>query len=309
MPSIPSQIVRSETFAARLSIGVSFTLMALKFTAYGLTGSTAVFSDALESIVNVLASCFALYAIHLAHAPADRQHPYGHGKVEFIAAGFEGGMILAASAVIAIEACRALYRGPEVQKVDVGVVLILVAMIVNGWTGLWLIRNGRRHGSITLEADGKHLLSDAVTSAAVFIALLTVRLTGWTYADPLTALGVAIYLIYISVELIRKSLAGLMDEQDLADDERIRQILDSHVGTTGIEPRICTYHKLRHRHSGRYHWVDFHISLPGTLSIQHGHDAASVIEHEIEQLLGEGNATAHIEPCDAEKCSSCPSTE
>jgi len=298
-------VFRSERRAAVLSLSVGVVLLAIKFAAYFLTGSAAIFSDALESIVNVLASGFALYSIILAHAPADESHPYGHGKIEFLAAGFEGGMIILAAIVIAAQAIYDLYHKQQPEQVTYGIVLIGVAMIVNGAAGFYLIASGKRHGSYTLEADGKHLLADAVTSAAVLVALAVVHLFHAPLADPIAAICIAIYITTMSVGLLRRSAAGLMDEQDLADDAVIRQILDSHVGTAAKDPHICSYHKLRHRHSGRYHWVDFHILVPAGLNIDQGHRIASNIEYEIEQALGEGNATAHVEPCSDDTCQSC----
>jgi cation diffusion facilitator family transporter len=305
MSEAPTLVFQSERRAAVLSLTVGVVLLAIKFAAYFLTGSAAIFSDALESIVNVLASGFAVYSIILAHAPADEKHPYGHGKIEFLAAGFEGGMILLAAVVIAGKAIADLYRGTQPEQVNFGLILIVVAMVVNGAAGFYLIGSGKRHGSITLEADGKHLLADAVTSAAVLIALAIVKIFRLPIADPIAALLIAVYISMLSIGLLRRSAAGLMDQQDLADDAKIRQILDSHLAPAGKEPHICSYHKLRHRHSGRYHWVDFHIMVPGNLNIDQGHHIASSIEYEIEQALGEGNATAHVEPCADQHCASC----
>lgn len=292
----PSTVFHFERRAAVTSLVVGVILLAIKFVAYFLTGSSAIFSDALESIVNVLASGFALFSIILAHAPPDESHPYGHGKIEFLAAGFEGGMIILAAAVIAVEAIAELYRGTHPTQLNFGLVLIVIAMIVNALAGLYLVASGKRHGSFTLEADGKHLLADAITSAAVLVALVIVKLFNFRLADPIAALCIAVYITTMSIGLLRRSAAGLMDQQDATDDATIRGILDSHVGCEGKDPRICSYHKLRHRHSGRYHWVDFHVVVPATLSVAEGHHIASRIEFEIEQALGEGNATAHVEP-------------
>jgi cation diffusion facilitator family transporter len=304
----PTLVFRFERRAAVVSLSVGIALLAIKFAAYFLTGSAAIFSDALESIVNVLASGFALFSIILAHAPADESHPYGHGKIEFLAAGFEGGMIILAAVVIAAEAVVHLYHRVEPEQINFGLVLIVIAMIVNGAAGLYLISTGRRHGSLTLEADGKHLMADAITSAAVLVALAIVKLFNFPLADPIAALLIAIYITIMAIGLLRRSAAGLMDEQDLADAAIISRILDSHIGPAGKDPRICSYHKLRHRHSGRYHWVDFHLVVPANLTIDQGHRIASQVEYEIEQAIGEGNATAHVEPCISKECSSCNRT-
>ena len=301
-------VPRAEATAAGLSVGVSILLLAIKFIAYYLTGSAAIFSDALESIVNVVASIVAAWSLILAHQPADAQHPYGHGKVEFLSAGFEGGMILIAALVIVQRAIEEMIRGPEVHKVSLGLWLIILAGAVNGLVGLYLIRAGKRAGSATLKADGKHLLSDAVTSVAVMAALLIMYVQpGWTWVDPIAALIVAIYISYLAIGLLSESAAGLMDRQDVHDEALLKRILDSHLAPDGKQPQICSYHKLRHRHSGRYHWVDFHIMVPSTWDIARSHEAASAIEYEIEQALGEGNATAHVEPCVADSCETCAS--
>ena len=290
-----------------ISMGVGCTLLAVKFFAWSLTGSSAIFSDALESIVNVLAAAFACYSIYVAHQPADPDHPYGHGKVEFLSAGFEGGMILVASAVIVVEAVREMIAGPQLGDLKWGFVLVSSAMLIHAVLGIYLVRAGKKHRSITLEADGRHLLADAITSAVALASLVAVKLTGWRYADPIGALVVAILIGRTGVSLLGRSAAGLMDKQDHADDMLLRQILDAHLAPDGAEPHICSYHKLRHRHSGRYHWVDFHIRVPSHFDIARGHRIASAIESEIETALTEGDATAHVEPCGNKNCAVCGS--
>ncbi|MBC7785749.1 MAG: cation transporter, partial [Burkholderiales bacterium] len=303
-----TNIPKIEFRAAMVAIIAGLSLLVIKFAAYWITESSAVFSDALESIVNVLSSMIALWALAVAHKPADAEHPYGHGKAEFMSAGLEGGMILLASIVILARTAEVLYTGAlSTDRIDEGLLLIGLAMVVNGFVGAMLLRTGRRQHSATLEADGHHLLSDAVTSIAVLIGLGIVRVTGYRIADPICAVLIAIYIGWIATRLIKRSFAGLMDEQDQEDKKRLTDVLDTHTGANGVAPRICSYHKLRHRHNGRYHWVDFHIMVPTHLSISEGHRIASEIEYEIECLLGEGNATAHVEPCPAESCEVCGS--
>jgi cation diffusion facilitator family transporter len=304
MPPLTSA-ASAERRAAILSLVVGIALLVIKFTAYFKTNSTAVFSDALESIVNVIAGGFALYSVILAHAPADREHPYGHGKVEFLSAGFEGGMIVLAALIIVAQAIEKLMHGAGVEQLDAGLALLSIAMIVNGALGIFLIRTGRSSGSLTLEADGKHLFSDAITSAGVLIALALVKVSGQVWIDPLAAIVVSIYITLMAIGLLRRSAAGLMDEQDRGDDAKIRDILSSHIGPDGKLPHICSFHKLRHRHSGRYHWVDFHIMVPAHWNVAEGHRVASAIEYEIELAIGEGNATAHVEPCQSPECAAC----
>lgn len=303
-----AHVPAAEARAAVLALAVAVALLAVKFVAYFVTHSAAVFSDALESCVNVAAAGFAVYSLAYAHRPADELHPYGHGKIEFLAAGFEGGMILLAAAGAAVKAADDLIRGPAAlpeARLNLGLLLMAAALLVNAVTGWHLVRTGRRHNSITLVADGKHLLTDAVTSVFAVGGLLVVRLTDWRWADPVAALVVAAYIARTGAGLVKESVAGLLDRQDVEDEQLLRRILDAHLGAGGTEPRICGYHKLRHRHSGRYHWVDFHIQVPAELDIRRGHEIASAIEFEIEQALGEGNATAHVEPCHHEVCELC----
>lgn len=295
-----------ERRAAVLALLVALVLVIAKFLAYVLTGSAAIFSDALESIVNVAAAAFAIYSLTVAHTPADTEHPYGHGKIEFFAGGFEGGMILLAALFAIAKAIDVfLHGGLNEKNLGPGIVVLAGALLINGVVGLYLLRVGRRDGSITLEADGKHLLSDAVSSVFALIALTLVGLTGKEWIDPVAAIVVALYVSGIGLALIRHAAAGLMDRQDRADQLLLQRILDSHLGPNGVEPHICSYHKLRHRHSGRYHWVDFHIMVPATWEVRKAHEIASTIEYEIEQALGEGNATAHIEPCQDGNCENC----
>jgi cation diffusion facilitator family transporter len=296
---------RAEELAlAQVALAVSVGLLLVKFSAYGITGSSAVFSDALESIVNVTAAILALVALRVAHSPADDSHPYGHGKAEFLSAATEGGMILLAGPVIVAQAMLGLLHH-TVERPNIGAWLMIISLVANSAAGLALLRRARRGNSIALEADGKHLLADAVTSAAVLVALVLVWVTGLAWIDTATALLIAAYLAFLGINLMRRSMAGLMDRQDARDDAMIRRILDAHVGNSAGEPRICSYHKLRHRHSGRYHWVEFHLVVPADWNIAGGHRAAAQIEKEIESALGEGNATAHVEPCEAPDCPMC----
>lgn len=297
-------IPKIEARAALLSLFMGIAILATKYIAYFLTQSAAIFSDATESIANVLASSVALYSLIVAHRPADKLHPYGHGKIEFVSAWFEAAMIIAAAVFIVAKTGEAMYYGnyARADTAGIGIVLIALTIIANGAVGATLLFIGRRQNSLVLIADGRHLLTDVVTSAGVLIALGLVKFTGIRIIDPIAALLVAAYITWTGVQLLRHATGGIMDKQDIEDDRVITLILDSHCGSTGKEPRICNYHKLRHRHSGRYHWVDFHIRLPGHCDVYQAHEIASSIEMEIEAALGEGNATAHVEPCDLRQC-------
>ncbi|MDP2703534.1 MAG: cation diffusion facilitator family transporter, partial [Candidatus Rokubacteria bacterium] len=181
--------------AGLISLVVAVLMLAAKYQAYRMTGSTAVLSDALESIVNVVAAVFALGGLLFAGRPADRNHPYGHGKIEFFSAAFEGGLIAFASVVIVYEVARSLLAGPEVRQISTGVLIVLGAGLVNLGLGWYLIRTGRRYQSLTLVADGQHVIADFWTSLGVVVGLLLVHLTGRAWLDPLVALLVALSLL------------------------------------------------------------------------------------------------------------------
>jgi cation diffusion facilitator family transporter len=292
---------------AGISLAVGIILLGIKLVAYFLTRSQAIFSDAIENVANVVTAGFAVYSIRLAHEPADKEHPYGHGKVEFLSAGLEGAMVLLASALIVGKVGISFLsrESVEVLHLNTGLLLMTIALVVNGALGLSLWMRGRRNKALTLEAEGVHLIVDALNSTIVLAAIAIVRVSGWQWVDPVAALVVAVYIAFTGLNLLKRSMAGLMDEQDPNDQRELQSILDSHIGPNGKEPRICSYHKLRFRHSGRNHWVDFHIMVPRWWNIDQGHRVASAIEHEIEMALGEANATAHVEPCADESCPQC----
>src|SRR4051812_12445551 len=215
MATFLRHVPRTEARAALTSFVVALTLLALKFYAYFLTNSSAIFSDALETIANVAGAGFALYALSTAHRPADEDHPYGHGKIEFLSAGFEGSMILTAALVGVLRAFDAILHRADVhfEFLGIGLALLAVALLVNAGIGFTLLRVGRHVSSVALEADGRHLLSDAITSVAAIAGLIIVRLTHWNYADPIAGLAVAAYIGYMGLNLMRGAVGGLMDEQ------------------------------------------------------------------------------------------------
>ena len=287
-------------------MAVAFALMATKVLAYRLTGSTAVFGDAMESLVNVAASLLAVWSVWMAHRPADRTHPYGHGKAEFVSAAVEGGLVVAAAGAVAVKSVSDFGSGAEpLERIDAGVLLLVATVAVNGLVGGWLLHLGRAGGSAALEADGVHLLSDAWTSGAAIASLLLVRSTGLQWIDPVVALVMAAWLVWCGWRVVRRSLGNLMDEQDQGDLVRVQALLEAHCRDEGPEPRICSFHKVRSRHSGREHWVDFHVQLPAGTDLRTAHEQATRIEDEIEATLG-GTATAHVEPCRSPECRRCP---
>jgi len=241
--------------AAGLSLGISVVLLALKFWAYRLTNSQAVFSDAMETIVNVVAGALALVVIGIAQRPADENHPYGHGKVEFFSAAFEGGLIAFASIMICFEAGGALFRGGKVEQIGFGLGITVVAGIINAGLGFYLLRSGRRYLSETLEASGQHVLSDFWTSLGVVIGLVLVHLTGVTWFDPLLALVVGLFLGWTGIKLVRRSIGGLLDAEDRGILRSLAKIVEK------VRPgEIIQIHHVRVMRNGRFHHIDAHAS-------------------------------------------------
>ena len=300
-----------ERRAAWIAVGTAVTLLAVKLVAYRITDSTAVFGDAMEAVVNVAASLLAVWSVWMAHRPADRTHPYGHGKAEFVSAAIEGGLVVAAAGAIAVKSVHDFGFGTatpdagiHLERIELGLLLIAATVVVNGAVGAWLLNMGRRGGSAALEADGVHLLSDAWTSCAAIVSLLLFRATGMAWIDPVVALLMAAWLVWCGWRVVRGSLGNLMDEQDQGDLSRVQALLDAHCREGGAPPRVCSFHKVRSRHSGREHWVDFHVQLPASTDLHTAHALATELENEIERTLG-GTATAHVEPCKAPDCPRC----
>jgi cation diffusion facilitator family transporter len=296
-----------ETRVAIAAVVVAVVVMAIKLVAWIVTDSDAILSDALEALVNVAASLMALGAIKIAHRPADSTHPYGHGRIEFISASIEGGMILFAAVAIVVQATGSLIGGArELANPGLGMWLIVLTGVINGVMAVLLLSIGRRTGSAALKGDGMHLLSDLITTVAVVASLMAVASTGWWWIDPAAAILIAMVLGLMGVRLVWRSFDNLMDRRDDSDQQALERLLASHVGPQGQVPRICSFHKVRSRHDGREHWIDMHVRLPAWMSVRESHDAASVLESQAVQVLGgPGDATAHCEPCADRACALC----
>lgn len=292
---------RARLRAVAISLAVSVVLLAAKYQAYHLTGSTAILSDALESIVNVVAAVFGLGGIVFAGRPADRNHPYGHGKIEFFSAAFEGGLIAFAAVLIVYEVILSLLRGPDVRALDVGVTIVLGAGLVNLLLGWYLVRAGRRYDSLTLAADGRHVLADFYTSAGIVIGLLLVRFTGIAWLDPVVAAVVALNLLWTGFRLVRQAAGGLLDEEDTALLDRLLEVLQPHLGQG-----VIRVHHLRAIRAGRFHHVDAHLVVPEFWSVERSHELAEdLAERLIKEVGVEGEMTLHTDPCHRIYCRMC----
>jgi cation diffusion facilitator family transporter len=292
---------RARLRAGVVSVAVSGVLLGAKYQAYLLTGSTAVLSDALESIVNVMAAMFAVGGLVFAGRPADRNHPYGHGKIEFFSAAFEGGLISFAAVLIGYQVVMALWRGAEIRRVEWGLVIVLVAGLVNLALGWYLVRAGRRYDSLALVADGQHVLSDFYTSAGIVVGLLLVRLTGVGWLDPVVAGIVALNLLWTGYRLVRHAAGGLLDEEDPALLRRLLAVLDRHMGQGAIR-----VHHLRAIREGRFHHIDAHLVVPEFWSIERAHELSEdLAAHAIRELAVEGELAFHTDPCHRAYCAMC----
>jgi cation diffusion facilitator family transporter len=276
---------------AWLSIAAALATMALKTGAWWLTGSVGLLSDALESLVNLAAAVLALWLLGIAAQPPDEEHSFGHAKAEYFASGIEGTFILAAAAGIAITALPRLVHPAPLEQVGWGLAVSTLAALVNLIVGRILIRAGRTHDSITLEADGQHLMTDVWTSAGVIAGVALVTVTGWQRLDPLIALVVAGHICFTGFKLMRQSVGGLMDTAVPPEErQRVRDILDRHCAA-GVE-----YHALRTRQAGHRRFVYFHLLVPGAWSVEKGHSLMEVIEGEIRSSLPHATVIAHLEP-------------
>ncbi|MBP8300457.1 MAG: cation transporter [Planctomycetes bacterium] len=291
----------THTWVALLSLGVAVVLLCVKFWAYAATGSQAVFGDALESIVNVVAAAFAFGVLSYAGRPADRDHPFGHGKIEFFSAVFEGGLISFAALLILWQAGITLYQGANVREIDFGLVLTVLAGLGNGALGLFLVRYGRAHRSVAIEADGHHVLSDFWTSAGVVVGLLLVRLTGLVWLDPVAAGLMAIWLLLTGWRLVRRAAGGLLDEEDPELLKALAEVL-----TKRMRDGVIRVHHLRAIRAGRFHHVSAHLVVPEFWTVERAHDTAEALAASVmRELPGEGDITFHTDPCERAYCRMC----
>ncbi|MBA3894924.1 MAG: cation transporter [Gemmatimonadales bacterium] len=276
---------------AALSVLAAIVTIGLKGGAYLLTGSIALLSDALESFVNLIAAVVALFALSVAARPADDDHAYGHTKAEYFSSGFEGSLILVAAASIVVAAVGRLIDPQPIEEAGVGLTIIGVASLVNLVVARVLIRAGRRHESITLEADAQHLMTDVWTSLGVILGVGAAVLTGWHRLDPIVAIAVAANVLYSGFRLVRRSMLGLLDtslpEETLV---RIKTILESH-GHSGVR-----YHALRTRQAGARRFISFHILVPGDWTVQRGHDLLEEIEERVREAVPRSVVDTHLEP-------------
>jgi cation diffusion facilitator family transporter len=279
--------------AIRISLIISVVLMAVKFSAYLLTHSNAILTDAMESIVNVTAGGFALFSIWYASLPRDENHPYGHGKIEFFSAGFEGGLIFIAAILVIVNATLALFKGNHLHSLDTGIILTAVAGGINYFTGRYLVKEGNKSNSLLMVASGKHLLSDTLTSVGLIAGLAIVWFTGLIWIDNIVAIIFGLIILQTGYKLIRKSVTGLLDEADVKKLELIINEMNANRRERWID-----IHNLRVLKFGSKLHVDCHITLPWYDSLENTHDEIVLLENLVRKTSGHDvEFFIHADPC------------
>lgn len=276
---------------ALISIIAALVTIGLKGSAYLLTGSVGLLSDALESLVNLAAAVVALAALSIAERPEDDEHTYGHTKAEYLASGFEGALILVAAVSIGVTAIPRLFDPQPIEAVGLGLAIMFVATVINLAVAQVILRAGLRYNSITLEANAHHLMTDVWTSAGVMAGVGIAATTGWVRLDPVIALLVALNIVRIGVDLLRRSALGLLDTALPEPTRRvITDVLDSY------ERQGVQFHALRTRDAGARRFISFHILVPGEWTVQRGHDLLEEIEEKVRAAVPGSSVFTHLEP-------------
>lgn len=294
-PVIAEALLRARRRAATTSLVVGFVMLGLKMGAFIATGSSVILSDALESVVHVVATGFMFWCFQLSATPPDDEHPYGHGRAEGLSVGFEGGMVALAGLAIAWEALRGMWRGVQPTDLGLGLWLIASAAAINLALGLYVVRTGRQTGSSLLIADGQHVLADVWTSLGVLAAVATMLVVPdpkWrSWIDGTVAVVLAGYMVWVAARLIRSAFAALLDA---VDPVLVQRILDAIAEIR--EPEWIDVHALRCRTSGDHVYVDFHLTVPSTWTVEEAHRAIDRLEHHVLQRLGRpGAVLVHLD--------------
>jgi cation diffusion facilitator family transporter len=282
---------RDLTRYAWLSIAAAAATIGLKAAAYLVTGSVGLLSDALESVVNLVAALIALWALRVAAAPPDAGHPHGHDKAELFSSGVEGALIFAAAAAIVASAVPRLIAPRPLEQLGLGLAVSAAASAINFAVARVLLRAGRRERSIALEADGRHLMTDVWTSAGVLVGVALVEATGAPLLDPIVAMGVAAHILWVGFGLVRRSVHGLMDPSLPPDEQRaVEAALDA------FRADGATWHALRTRQAGARRFVAVHVLVPGSWTVLRAHDLAERIEARIGEVVPGAEVVTHLEP-------------
>jgi cation diffusion facilitator family transporter len=281
----------SLTRYAWISIVASLVTMGMKVVAWRITGSVGLLSDAVESIVNLIGGVMALTMLTVAARPSDKDHAFGHSKAEYFSSGVEGTFILVAAFGISLAAVQRLLNPQHLQELGIGLLVSILAALVNLGVALLLLRVGRRYSSITLEANAHHLLTDVWTSGGIVVGIGIVALTGWEILDPLVAIAVAANIVWVGSRIVRRSVDGLMDKSlTPAEVATVQAVLKT------FESEGALFHALRTRQAGARKFISLHVLVPGAWTVQRGHDLLERVERTISAALPGSVAFTHLEP-------------
>lgn len=293
---------RKELRVILISLIVSFLLTGTKFLAWFLTHSVAILSDALESIINVVAGAFACYSIYLTGKPKDENHPYGHGKVEFFSIGFEGAMIFIAGCLILFKAVQFFFIPSTLESIDKGLWIIGGTALGNLVLGAYLLKEGKKLNSLTITGNGAHIMTDVYSSAGLVVALLLIHFTGWIWVDPLASALMGTLILRQGYRLLRQSISGLMDETDMQMVDKVIEILQEHRRDKWID-----IHNMRVQQYGNNYHIDCHLTLPYYLLLNDSHEELKAIEQLVNDAFtsGEVEFFIHTDPCIGSCCHYC----
>lgn len=284
---------------------LSVLIMLIKFAAYFITLSNAILSDALESLVNIAATSFALFSVQYGAKTKDSDHPYGHGKIEYVAAGFEGALIFGTGVFIILRSINSLMYGVMVNHIDYGLLLIATSALMLYFMGSFLKREGHRLDSFTLKADGQHLLVDAITSVGIIIGLVLYRITGWLWIDSALAILLALHILVNGFRIVKVSLDHLMDKADPESMNRIAVVLEQIK-----RPHWIDIHNMRIQKFGELFHIDCHMTLPFYESLENVHHEIKELEEELNKAFNNRiELFVHMDPCQQIPCSICPVAE
>ncbi|TAE73901.1 MAG: cation transporter [Bacteroidetes bacterium] len=280
---------------------VSVILMIIKFWAYFITNSNAILTDASESIINVIAGSFALFSLHLANVPKDENHPYGHGKIEFLSVGFEGGLIVLAGVVMIIKSTYSFIYPHTIDELLLGIILTAVSTLVNFFIGYYLILIGKKQRSMTMQADGHHLQSDAYSSFGLLLGLLVIQITNIFWLDSVLAALFAVFIIFTGIALVRKATAGIMDEANAPLLSEVVEILNKNREISWID-----IHNLRIIQYGQHLHIDAHLTLPYYWDLEKSHNEVKKLEDiMLEKHPQTSEMFIHADPCLPTSCAIC----
>ncbi len=287
----PRGVPSKERYAMNISLLIGFLMLGIKWSAYTLTGSTAIFSDAMETIVHIAAVSFASFSIRLTYRPPDNNHHFGHEKISYLSAGIEGGLIILAAIIIFYEAIEKILHGITLERVGIGTALTMFAAAINTLLGVYLVHTGKRSNSVIITANGKHILTDAWTSLGAVVGLVAAKLSGVMIIDPIAALIFGGNIVYEGWKLMRNSVNGLMDTADPNYERLVLQTLDEYCKSNEI-----SFHRLRMRETAGKIFIDFHIQFHDGTPIEKAHALATGAENAIAHALPiESDVFTHLE--------------